>query len=314
MSPLILGVVALVILVLGLVLGFAGLRSLRDVRVDERITDYVNKGNSEYLVPGTLLESRDLEGSISQRVILPAIRRLGQFLSQFTPGGAVSNISKQLSIAGNPYGMSAGEFYVLRLVVMALFAVPAILFLTRFTGSLRILFPVLAFFLGYSLPIVWLRGLVRNKQDEVRKALPDTLDMLSVCSAAGLGFDQAMQRISEYYDNPLGEELGRVILELEVGVARQAALRNMADRLEVSELSGFVSVIIQSELLGMSISNTLQSQAEQMRILRRYRAQEIAQKMPAKMLFPLAFFILPALLAVLLGPSLPSFIQIFGII
>lgn len=312
MSPLILGVIALIVLGIGLVLGFAGLRSLREMRVERRISDYVNEERSQYLVPGTLLESRDLEGSIAQRVILPAIRKVGSFLGQFTPGGSINIVSKQLSIANNPLGMSAGEFYGLRIIFLALFALPAIYLFTRMTGSARIVIMVLLLYLGYAFPVIWLRGLVRKKQDAVRKALPDTLDMLSVCSSAGLGFDQAMQRISEYYDNPLGEELGRVILELEVGVARQTALRNMADRLEVAELSGFVSVIIQSELLGMSISDTLHSQAEQMRVLRRYRAQEIAQKMPAKMLFPLAFFILPALLIILLGPSVPSFIQLFG--
>lgn len=314
MSPLFLGVVAIILLGSGFFVVLSSVRTLRDARMDRRISEYVSESSSQYMVPGTLLETRDLEGSIAERVILPAIRAVGSFLAQFTPGGAVTSVNKQLSIANNPFGMSAGEFYGLRLIVLALFALPAIYFFTQLSGTSRYSFLVLLLFLGYSFPQVWLRGLVRKKQDAVRKALPDTLDMLSVCSAAGLGFDQAMQRISEYYDNPLGVELGRVILELEVGVARQTALRNMADRLEVSELSGFVSVIIQSELLGMSIADTLRSQAEQMRVLRRYRAQEIAQKMPAKMLFPLAFFILPALLAVLLGPSIPAFVEIFGII
>jgi tight adherence protein C len=314
MSLYILGAIGLVLLGGGIYAGLTGVRTYRDARTDRRISEYVTENKSEYLVPGTLLETRDLEGSLAQRVILPAVRAVGSFFSQFTPGGAISSVNKQLSTAGNPLGMNAGEFYGLRLIVMALFALPAIYMFTQLTGSSRFTFLILFLVLGYGIPVVWLRGLVRKKQDAVRKALPDTLDMLSVCSAAGLGFDQAMQRISEYYDNPLGVELGRVILELEVGVSRQAALRNMADRMDVSELSGFVSVIIQSEMLGMSIADTLRSQAEQMRILRRYRAQEIAQKMPAKMLFPLAFFILPALLAVLLGPSIPAFVEIFGII
>lgn len=312
MSPIILGAIALVLLGGGAFLGLSGLRAIRDIRVDRRITEFVNEGGSRYQVPGSLLETRDLEGSLAERVILPAIRTVGSFLSQFTPGGAINIVNRQLSIADNPFGMSAGEFYGLRIISLAIFAVPAFYLFSQLTGSIRFALLFVFLFMGYSVPIVWLRGLVRKKQELVLKALPDTLDMLSVCSAAGLGFDQAMQRISEYYDNPLGEEFGRVILELEVGVSRQKALRNMADRLEVPELSGFVSVIIQSEMLGMSIADTLSSQAEQMRILRRFRAQEIAQKMPAKMIFPLAFFILPALLAVLLGPSIPAFVEIFG--
>ncbi len=245
MNPLILGVIALVLLGSGTFLGLTGVRAIRDIQIDRRITEYVHEGGSQYLVPGSLLETRDLEGSIAERVLMPAIRTIGSFLSQFTPGGAIDSVNKQLSIANNPFGMSAGEFYGLRLISMAIFSVPAIYLYNLSTSSIRFALLVLFLFIAYSVPLVWLRGLVRRKQELVLKALPDTLDMLSVCSAAGLGFDQAMQRISEYYDNPLGVELGRVILELEVGVSRQAALRNMADRLDVPELSGFVSVIFQ---------------------------------------------------------------------
>jgi tight adherence protein C len=139
--------------------------------------------------------------------------------------------------------------------------------------------------------------------------------MLSVTAEAGLGFDQSLQRVSEYWKTPVGVEFGRVVAEMEMGVSRQQALRNMADRLDIHELSSFVAVIIQSDQLGMSIADALQAQAQQMRIERRFRAQEAARKVPLKMLFPMMLLIFPAMLAVVCGPSIPilsDFFQTLG--
>jgi tight adherence protein C len=136
--------------------------------------------------------------------------------------------------------------------------------------------------------------------------------MLSVCASAGLGFDQSLQRVSEYWKTAIAVELGRVVTEMEMGLSRRQALRNLADRLEVTEISSFVAIILQSEQLGMSISDTLHSQADQMRVERHYRAEEMARKAPIKMLLPLAFLIFPAILAVLLAPSIPPLLSLFN--
>jgi tight adherence protein C len=164
---------------------------------------------------------------------------------------------------------------------------------------------------AFILPITWLRWKVSSRQNEIRRSLPDALDMLSVSTAAGLGFDQAIQKVSQFFKTPAGEEFGRIVSEMEVGVSRQQALRNFADRVRISEISSFVAVIIQSEILGMSIADVLHAQAEQMRIQRQFRAKEEAQKLPVKMMVPLALLILPALLAVLLGPTIPAILEIF---
>jgi tight adherence protein C len=121
-----------------------------------------------------------------------------------------------------------------------------------------------------------------------------------------------LQRVSEYWDTPIGREFGRVINEMEMGITRRDALRNLADRIDIREISSFVALIVQTEQLGMSISDTLHAQAEQMRIERRHRAQEQAQKAPIKMLIPMALLIFPALLAVILGPAIPSLVDVFG--
>jgi len=141
--------------------------------------------------------------------------------------------------------------------------------------------------------------------------MPDALDMLTVCADAGLGFDQSVQRVSEAWDTSLAREFARVVAEMGMGLPRQTALRNFADRVGSPEVSSFVAVIVQSDQLGMSITQTLHAQAKQMRIERRFRAQEQARKMPLKMLFPLMLFIFPSMFAVILGPMVPVLTELF---
>jgi tight adherence protein C len=135
--------------------------------------------------------------------------------------------------------------------------------------------------------------------------------MLSVCASAGLGFDQSIQRISEYWDTELGHELVRVTQEMEMGIPRSEALRNMSARLDVDDLTRFIATIVQAERIGMSYANVLHSQAVQMRVLRQLRAREIANQLPGKMIIPVALFIFPAMLVVILGPAIPVIMSIF---
>ena len=121
-----------------------------------------------------------------------------------------------------------------------------------------------------------------------------------------------MQRVGQTFNNPIGEEFSRVVSEIDFGVSRKEALRNMQSRVEIPQISSFIAVIIQSESIGMSISDVLQSQADQMRIHRQYKAKEIVQRLPAKMMVPLTLLIFPALIAVLLGPMLPYLQELLG--
>jgi tight adherence protein C len=208
-------------------------------------------------------------------------------------------------------GLGAREFYGLRFIAIIVGFLLAFLILRAGRETLNITGAILAVFACSLLPVVWLRRLIRDRKKEITRGLPDALDMLSVCATAGLGFDQSMQRVSEFWQTHMGNEFGRVIAEMEMGVSRSEALRNLAYRTEVTELSSFVSIIVQAEQLGMSISNTINGIAEQMRIERRFKAQEEARKLPTKILFPLAFFIFPSMLAVILGPSLPALVDLF---
>jgi len=152
---------------------------------------------------------------------------------------------------------------------------------------------------------------IRNRQQEVIKSLPDALDLLTICVEAGLGFDMAMSKVAEKWDNELSLAFSRVIQELQLGKLRREALRDMADGMEVPDVSTFVAAIIQADQLGVSIARVLRIQSDQMRMRRRQRAEELARQAPIKMLPAIAFLIFPAIFIVLLGPAVLTVKEMF---
>jgi tight adherence protein C len=287
----------------------------RTDRLSERIDEYVARPSGASRPRGGRrfnMPARNLTGSIGSRIFIPAIRSIGNVLGRLTPVGSIDGLNQKLTVAGNPMGLGAREFYGIKLGFMFLGMWLAFYFITRGFDQINLLAAFLSVIVTFLLPQSWLDRKVRERQDKVRKNLPDALDMLSVCVTAGLGFDQALQRVNEHWETPISAEFGRVLKEIEMGLSRRDALRNMVDRLDVAEVSSFVSFVLQTEQLGMSISETLQTQAEQMRVMRRMRAQEQAQKAPTKMLLPMVFLIFPAILAIILGPVVPTMMEFFG--
>jgi len=307
-------VVSMIMIGLGLVFAVVSLVSMIRADLNPRLQTYVTEAAqgpkkwSDVLA----LPTREFSGSLLSRTVLPFFMRIGRFLGRLTPASSIETLRHQLYIAGNPLGLGPREFYGIRLAFMLISIWPAYAIISRSPSRINIMASVSIILICFLFPILWLRMVVRSRQETLRKGLPDTLDMLSVCADAGLGFDQSLQRVSEYWKTPIAMELGRVVGEMEMGLSRRDALRNFADRLEISEISSFVAVLLQSDQLGMSIAETLHVQAEQMRIERRFRAQEKANMIPIKMLIPLAFLIFPAILAVLLGPSIPPILQLFN--
>ena len=157
--------------------------------------------------------------------------------------------------------------------------------------------------MGFFLPDLWLKSRIDRRQKEIRKALPDALDLLTICVEAGLGLDAAIDRVQAKWENELSLIFARVLREMQLGKLRREALRDMASRVGIPELTSFVAAVIQSEQLGVSMANVLRIQADAMRVKRRQLAEEEAQKAPIKMLFPMAFLIFPSLMIVLLGPA-----------
>jgi len=257
------------------------------------------------------MQVREVSGSFGSRLLMPFFKRIGNFFGRLTPGKTVEGLRKKLYIAGNPLGIGPIEFYGIRLAFILAGAGLLVVFVRRGLDQTNILIGILGLIGCLILPNLWLRLVVNSRQNELRKSFPSALDMLSVCVDAGLGFDQALQRVNEQWDTRLSFELGRVVNEMGMGLSRREAMRNLAERLDFSELSTFVAIILQSEQLGSSIAETLHAQADQMRVERRFRAQEKARTIPIMMLLPLAFLIFPAIMAILIGPAIPQLMGLF---
>jgi tight adherence protein C len=253
------------------------------------------------------LEEVELSLPFRERIIYPFMRSIGALATRFTPQASVENTQHLLDLAGNPGNIGPTEFWAIRLVITAVTGVSIfVIFLvapTRQPLAKILLFTAGALALGYFLPALWLRARISRRKNEIFKALPDALDLLTICVEAGLGFDAAMSKVNEKWDNDLALAFGRVIQEIRLGKLRRDALRDMAYRMELPEVTTFVAAIIQAEQLGVSIAKVLRVQADQMRIKRRQRAEELAHQAPIKMLFPMAFLIFPTIYIVLLGPA-----------
>jgi tight adherence protein C len=315
MSTTIIGFILVVVLViLGLGFVFVGLKRLDTSETRRRIKAFVledRRPTLQYGLPD--LQAQNFSETFLQRTVIAWLNAMISFLGSYTPQQTLQETNRRLIIAGSPFNFRAPQYYGVQVLLLIVGGVNAFL-VYQISPSLQYMLGSLLLLLFFLVaPGVWLRATMRRRQEMVRRSLPDALDMLSVCVAAGLSFDQAMMRVGQTFKTPMGLEFARVVAEIEIGVPRRQALRNLQARVDISELSSFVAVILQSETMGMSIADVLRSQAEQVRVFRQYRAREVAQQLPAKMMFPLALFIFPALLAVILGPTLARFADILSI-
>jgi tight adherence protein C len=256
---------------------------------------------------------REISGSLFSRTIVSWIEKFIHFLERITPAKMAADLKHKLEIAGNPANLKVGTFFAIRFLglMTGIFLAFLINHDLKNISFVSVLAGFMAIFICLILPVVWLNGRVQSKQNEIRRELPNALDLLYVCVEAGLGFDQALQRISIYWDSELGHELKRVVQELELGVTRVDALKNMGNRLDVEDLSRFIAIISQAETTGMSYAEVLHAQGQQMRVLRQYWVRETANKLPAKMVLPLTLCIFPALIAVILAPTIPTLLNMF---
>ena len=260
------------------------------------------------------LEDVELSQPFSERVVKPGVNSLLNFLGRLTPQRNLQELQHRLEVAGRPYGWTVVSFMGLRLRCTLLLTA-LVFILTLFadlTVGRRLILAAAFGALGYFLPTLWLGSLTRRRQSALVRALPDGLDMLNICVGAGLGFDAALSRVGFQWRTPLSDEFNRVVAEIRLGKTRRQALLDLSRRTEVPELENFVATIVQADQLGVSIAKVLRTQAEQMRIFRRQRAEEQARQATIKLLFPLVFMIFPSLLAVLLGPAIPQIMDALG--
>ena len=175
--------------------------------------------------------------------------------------------------------------------------------LLPFTGLFSVLPAALFALTGYTFPSAGLASRASKRQKEIRKAMPDTMDLLTISVEAGLGFDAALAQVVKNVPGPLSEEIARMLQEMQIGVSRTEAFRHVNDRTEVPELDGFVLSMIQADKYGVGVAKVLRAQSTELRQKRRQRAEEVAQKVPLKLLFPMIFMVLPAMFIVILGPG-----------
>jgi len=295
--PLIIGAILVGVAIIVIVIAL-GSRKPGDA-LSARLAEY-----SMRETPATL-EEIELSMPFSERILAPMVRRTSGFMVRFTPASTLESTRHKLDLAGNPNNWTPSEFFGVRAV--ACVALGGLIFLVLSIANVdflpRIGFTALFAVLGFMLPALWLGSKIRSRKNSVIRSLPDALDLLTICVEAGLGFDQSMQKVAEKWDDELSRAFARVLHEIRLGKTRREALRELANRLDVSDVTSFVAAVIQAEQLGVSIAKVLRIQSDQMRVRRRQRAEEKAHQAPVKMLFPMVFLIFPAIWVVLLGPA-----------
>lgn len=254
--------------------------------------------------PQTAVE-KEMAAPFTERVLMPILNRVGKVADRFTSAGAMKGADERLETAGRPHGIGAREFVGLRILSIVIFTAGGFAAATFLSTSLllRAASLIVLIFVGLIMPDYLLDRAVADRQARIRRALPDTLDLLTVSVEAGLGLDAAMQKVVEKLKNPLSDELRIALQEMRIGKMRMDALRDAAKRTRVAEFTSFVAAVYQADQLGVSISNVLRVQSQSLRSQRAQRARETAAKLPVKILFPLVFFIFPALFIVTLGPG-----------
>lgn len=271
-----------------------------DDPLQARLAEFIQRGDV------TSLEEIELSQPFSQRVLVPLINRIGEISARFTPQRAIQSTARQMELAGNPWPIDAATFLAIRFILGVLLgglAVLAFIGSTTWSGTDKAMLIGGAAFGGFFLPHIMLATRVTRRQKEIRKAMPDALDLLTICVEAGLGFDAAMSKVAEKWETELSLAFARVIREVQLGKVRRDALKDMADRLGIAEMTSFVAAIIQSEQLGVSMARVLRIQADQMRVKRRQRAEEEAHKAPIKMIIPMALLIFPTIMIIILTPA-----------
>ena len=263
------------------------------------------------------LEEIELQQPFSERVLRPFIRQLAEALSRFQQARSknpkenqikgMEAIQRKLALAGNPYRWTPADY--LGMKAFAALVLGGLLFFLLTIGGdpgFAFIFGAVGLAFGWFGPELLLRSKTQARQKQIQRALPDALDLLVISVEAGLGFDAAIQRLVEKREDALATEFARVLAEMRVGRSRRDALKDMVLRTQVPDLNNFVGAILQAEQLGVSVTKVLTVQAEQMRVVRRQRAEEKAAQLQLKLIFPLAIFIFPALCVVIMGPIWPT--------
>jgi tight adherence protein C len=247
-----------------------------------------------------------------ERALQPLVTTAAGWVRRLTPAGSLSSIDRKLMLAGRPANWPLERILATKMLLAG--AGLVVVFLRLLSGGTVMTFLAAIVFaaLLFVAPEIFVAARAKERQREILLALPDSLDQMTICMEAGLGFESAMARASQSNIGPLAQEMVRTLQEMQVGVGRGEALRMLADRNDVPDLRHFVTAVLQAEHYGVPISHVLRDQAKELRAKRRQRAEEAARKLPLKLLFPLILFILPPLFIILIGPAALRLADSFG--
>ncbi|MGH8892434.1 MAG: type II secretion system F family protein [Actinomycetes bacterium] len=257
---------------------------------------------------------RELNKPFNQRVVAPGLAKLTLLGRRFTPSDHMSRIRHRLELAGNPPRWDVDRVIALKMLGLIVGFLLGVSVPTLIGAALLTVvgLTIAATATGYFTPNLILYQMGYNRREQMRKELPDALDLLTISVEAGLAFDAALSQVARNTTGPLAEEFFRVLQEMQIGLGRPDALRALGDRTDLPELHGFVTAMVQADSFGIPIASVLRVQAHEMRVKRSQRAEELAQKVPVKILFPLIFCILPSLFVVILGPAAITIIDSFS--
>lgn len=280
-------------------------------RSSERRTSFV--ALQSIVGAGIDVRQAELAAPLSQRLLGPVGQSLTKVARAVTPGTMIARLRLNTSLAGLG-GLGVEGALALKTAGAALMALvfPLLLALIGVSVGNVVVLGLIGAAIGFMLPDVFIAQRGRKRQAEIRKALPETLDLLAIAVGAGMGLEAAIELVIQRLPGALGEEFHRILQELSLGVARREAFGSLRTRTEVDELSTFALILTQADALGTPLSVVLKSQAAEMRMLRRQRAREQGAKTPVALLFPLLLGIFPALMLVVIGPAIISIMKAFS--
>jgi tight adherence protein C len=259
------------------------------------------------------LRNQQFRRSALERLVLPFAGKVISSITRLTPLDLYGRVNRLIVLAGSPPAFTAERIVAFKIVfgIGGLVVGLMLAQLLPFSGFLKVGAVALLTLTGYTVPSAAIAARASKRQKEIRKALSDTMDLLTISVEAGLGFDAALGQVVRNVPGPLSEEISRMLQEMQIGVSRTEALRHLTERTEVPELDGFVLSMIQADKYGVGVAKVLRSQSQELRQKRRQRAEETAQKVPLKLLFPTIFMLLPALFVVILGPGIIKIYETF---
>jgi tight adherence protein C len=246
----------------------------------------------------------------ADRLLLPFLAGMKRLALRLSPSGTGDRLTRLLDLAGNPAGWTVERMLGLKGAGLILGALVGVFF-----GGVSlkgVLFGALGATAGFMLPDLLVMNTGAKRQEVLRRGLADALDMLTVCVEAGQGFDGAILQVAKSVEGPVAGEFARVLAEIQIGKSRGAAFSSLASRTKVPEIQTFVTALVQADRLGLPIGSVLREQSVQMRLIRRQRAEEKAQKVPVKILLPMLLCIFPALFIVIIGPGAIRMIDAFS--